>query len=323
MTGYQYRSRIRAADPDYLRPEHLPWLIQLGYRHIRRNEDIERGIEGAHRRGPRDDAQDFRDNLLKLLADSPASEASIFLRDLLSVPELGSAYDYIRRLLRERAEREAEGEPWEPVDVRTFTKEYEAEPRSSHALYRLVLGRLEDLKTQIETGTFSQRTEVQKDALEARLQNLVANDLKQRAKGHYDVVREPEGDYKKRPDIGIFHNALPSTSIEIKWADSWTYNQLVAALEDQLIGQYLRGNDCRHGILLMGNHDPGHLWWPDDGRELSFAELTQDLQQKALAILQNRYELSGLRVVGIDFTTDTAPKPRRAARKKAKSSIAA
>jgi hypothetical protein len=321
MSGSRGETFVASNDPDYLRPTNLKWLIRLSYRHIRRSDDIDRANKGVYTPEARDNAQDFRNTLLKLLADDPTPEASAFLQELLHAPELTDSRPYIRRLIYGRAEQEAEGVPWEAIDVRTFAQEYETEPRSAHALYRITLDRLTDLAHRVEAGDASPRRELLPNASEPQYQSWCAERLKQQSRDRYAIERESEVDYQKKTDIRIIRNSLPRTTIEIKWAHSWSYNELVAALEDQLVGQYLRSDDCRHGILLLGNNDAGRHWEPDDGRKLTFAELVEDLKARARAILESRWEIYGLSIVSMDFTDNTAPKPK--AKKEAVASVAA
>lgn len=83
--------------------------------------------------------------------------------------------------------------------------------------------------------------------------------------------------------------------------------QWLTALEAQLIGQYMRSNQSKHGILAVANADPNHRWKPGDGRRLTFVELTEDLTARAAELLQRRWDIEGLSVVSIDFSSATAP----------------
>jgi hypothetical protein len=75
-------------------------------------------------------------------------------------------------------------------------------------------------------------------------------------------------------------------AIEIKVAESWSLQQLEAALEVQLCGRYLQAKNGRYGILLLVHQDARPKGWenPSSGVFLSFSAVAAQLSDRALII---------------------------------------
>jgi hypothetical protein len=72
-------------------------------------------------------------------------------------------------------------------------------------------------------------------------------------------------------------------------------------LEEQLVGKYLRDQNSRHGVLLLGNMGGKDFWIGPDGNKLAFEELTNRLNEEAEKIVSSNPRISILAVVGLDF----------------------
>ena len=92
-------------------------------------------------------------------------------------------------------------------------------------------------------------------------------------------------------------------SIEIKIAESWSLNQLIEALQDQLVGQYLSQVNSRYGVLLLCSMGtPRVEGWKNDDHQLgNFADLVEYLDTLAKDIAKQRADIAALSVLGIDF----------------------
>jgi hypothetical protein len=92
--------------------------------------------------------------------------------------------------------------------------------------------------------------------------------------------------------------------IEIKLADSWTIPELLERLENQLIGQYLRPANIRHGIYALGNTGKKKGWkMPESGELIDFQALILLIQNRAVSLqIERRAEVDGIEVIGIDFS---------------------
>lgn len=290
--------------PSYKRADSLMRFIPLCFTHIRPEEDIDHTSGVIFTRIARDEAQHFRGTLLGFLAESKEPHAFQRLQELLINPLLESRKDYILHLLDEKAENDAEPVAWRSQDVVTFMSKHEAPPRSSDDLFWIALKRFVIIKDSVENTDFSQRRDLRHDDPEEALQAWLAQQLENRAKEIYNVVREPEVDRKKKPDIRLFTAGLNPVTIEIKWAHPghWSYTTLEKALYDQLVGFYMKANSSRHGILVLANYDAKRHWQAHDGKLIGFDQLILLLKEHASSVLKNRMDIDGLEIVGIDFT---------------------
>lgn len=291
----------RLDDPSYKRADSLMRLIPLCFKHIRPQEDIDRTSGVVYTPTARDEAQHFRGTLLGLLAESKEPHAFQKLQALLENPLLESRKDYILHLLDEKAEKDAEPAAWRAQDVAVFMHKHETPPRSADDLFRIALKRLEQIKDSVENTDFSQRRDLRPGDPEETLQAWLARELEKSGKEIYSVVREPEVDRKKKPDIRLFTVGLNPVTIEVKWAHDWSYNELEEALHKQLVGQYMKANSSRHGILALATFDAKRQWQPPGGTMINFRQLLEILKDQANTVVKGRTDIDGLEIVGIDF----------------------
>lgn len=212
--------------------------------------------------------------------------------------------------------------PWAPVDVVQFEERYERPVRSSNDLYEVACSRLASLKYELERDDFSNRDLLRQDERDRAQEKLVqvwfAREFSNAARGQYTVHREEEGMEGDKPDIRLAsEKADGPTSIEIKVADSWEYDELVNALEDQLVRRYMRAERSRHGVLLMTWHGKQPTW-SDGNQELSFQQVVERLREKASEVRASDGGIDGLSVVGIDLTAGR-PTVRKKGKRKRKS----
>jgi hypothetical protein len=139
---------------------------------------------------------------------------------------------------------------------------------------------------------------------EKELQVWLAGRLMRESRRRYNVVREPEVDLKKKPDIRLENNKAGVVSIEIKPVGGkfrYTFDSLKRTLNDQLVNQYLRAVNSRHGILAV-IMVARKSWRPLGEGRLNFMQLIQKLNEYAKEIQANNIEVEQLKVIGIDCT---------------------
>lgn len=305
LSGQHTLAPLLLNDPDYLSPACLQRLIPLAFRYIRPEDDLERQSGVAYSPSARDDAESFRDWLLSQLAASDLPEAAGVLQDLSDEPELDDLRDRILHLAGERRTRLADLPPWRPEDIREFTYNHETDPRTHHDLYRIAGKRLSDIELSVKAAVHSARNDLQQNSPEADLQEWLARQLDHKSKKRYSVVREPEIDPKKKPDLQVHYLSIPAVPIEVKWADEkhWSGPKLFECLRNQLIGDYLHPHDTRCGFYVLGHKGTKKRWRHlDDDRWLGFGELIEALQKHADSIVDGRADVSEVTVVGIDFS---------------------
>jgi hypothetical protein len=137
----------------------------------------------------------------------------------------------------------------------------------------------------------------------------------------YSVEREPHVVDENEPDIRARAANDASVPIEIKVAESWTFEQLEAALVDQLCGRYLRAKEGRHGILLLVHQKMRPRGWASrkDGRSLDFAEVVEHLRLLAKSIAGEDAESPQPEIAVIDVSSCAVAKPKGQKRARTKS----
>jgi hypothetical protein len=118
------------------------------------------------------------------------------------------------------------------------------------------------------------------------VQRWVADRMQLKQGRSYSVEREVHVANEKEPDIRLRAKATDaSVPVEVKVAESWTLDDLEAALTTQLCGRYLRTREGRHGILLLVHQRARSKGWEArDKSMLSFDQVVKHLQAMAVAI---------------------------------------
>jgi hypothetical protein len=287
---------------DFERVEILRQLVPLVSRHVRIEEDNIH--EGGYEPDARDHAETTRGYLLGRVCDTPGRAAfdtlMAFSREL---PHERSRHRMIFLAYR-RAAADAEQAAWLASDVPSFAEQAEREPHSARDLFDLACSRLDDLKLDLEEGDASEARILRRVDQETELRTWFANRLRQAARGRYSVPPEEELADATRPDLRIHAPAVDAPiPIELKIADKWSYAELVERLHNQLVGQYLRDVRSKFGVFILVWRGTKKKWREaESGRQFSFGNLLERLEAEAEAILRDRYDLEGIRMVGIDLT---------------------
>ena len=178
------------------------------------------------------------------------------------------------------------------------------DPKTDRDLFRIVCRHLDEIKNAVERADKSIRFEMHKEYDERKLRIWLACKLQERSKKRYTVPQEEEIDRRERPDLRIEKPGMASVSIEVKWADKkWTLPQLLERLENQLIGQYLRDDQSRYGIYLLGYIGRKKTWDAlDASSHLSFEQVVAMIGTRARAIVAERRNIEDIAVISLDFT---------------------
>ncbi len=283
--------------------QHLEQLVRLSLIYINPAEDNPLR-DGPYSPNARDHAQNFRRWVINLLGKKEGRDAHDALHRLGDDPELPEAWrDQFKGMAETHAENATERPPWSENQVIDFAALHERDPATAEELYRIALDRLDDIKADIERGDFSDRALFEPGMAEEAMQKWLAGRLRRESRRRYSVVREEEVDKRKKPDIRLHNPRAGYVSVEIKPVDDsrYTYNELVDALENQLVGQYMRAAGSRHGVLVIGMLEV-RRWDPGDGSgRIGFADLIKRLNDKAAALVRERSDIDGLKVIGIDY----------------------
>jgi hypothetical protein len=234
----------------------------------------------------RDKAEDARGAAFKQLTEIPGPATFNALLGLAEVPGFPISPRRLRALARERASKDAEAAPWPPGEALAFEDKCETLPQTPLDLQRLLLARLADLQHSLLHDDFAQGSTLCGLTSERAVQNWIGDHLRRSQGRSYSVEREPHVVDEKEPDIRARSANDASVPIEIKVAESWTFEELEAALVDQLCGRYLRARGGRHGVLLLVHQKARSRGWisSKDGRRLDLAEVVERLRVLAKSI---------------------------------------
>lgn len=104
--------------------------------------------------------------------------------------------------------------------------------------------------------------------------------------------------------------------IEVKIGDNWSVSELEAALDRQVIGQYLRHRSCSAGCLLVTYAGRKGFEEPGTGVAMTFEQVMARLKAKAAlteGAEQGRIRLS---VMGLDLRSPLPASPHKANKSK-------
>lgn len=278
-------------------------LIPIVHTYIRTENDIHH--DGAYTVGRRDHCQDLRRSLVAWLGVIEGAETVEALQRFAGESWFEDQAEWIKHLAEHRAVEDG-ARALSVEEAVALVYSLVLQPRTSADLFDIALSRLEDIRLYLADGEFSVRSlynPKEGHILEEPVQNLLAQQLEEGRRTQYTVSREPEVTRKKKPDIRLAHPSCEGpVTIEIKIAERWTIAQLEAAIRDQLIGQYMRDNNSRYGVLVLCSSGPPKPWkHATSGQTFGFAELLEHLCRFAEDLVRHRLTVSGLRVVAIDF----------------------
>jgi len=295
---------------NYKNARHLRQLYFVLHDNIRRKDDIERAGKGVYSPGLRDDAQDARNTVFKLLSEIPGKETYLALKEIAeNYPEIETRTWMMTHAVG-RAIQDSDLPAWQPNDVKDFSREAEVLPSDHRQLFELACSRLLDLKDDLENGDTSIADILVNATKETQLRNFVGGWLRDRAKSRYVVPQEDELADAKRPDLRFlttgFDGPVPT---EVKIADRWSGPKLFERIENQLCNDYLRDKRSSNGIFMLLRNGKQASWAnPENGDTLDFSELCQALQDHAQALIVSRADIEAIKVIGIDLVVRSTPK---------------
>ena len=253
------------------------------------------------------EVQRLMNNIPGILASLTGKAAHAALVELASEHAGTRLGAWLQGVVSDHASAEAERRcVVSPTDLPAIGEVYCREPRTEGELFAQVLARLEELREGIQTGPFSDRALFSPGMDEKKLQLWLAAQLRdtprRRFITRFVVHREPQVDQDKRTDIEV-SSAAGKVCIEIKPVDTqrhYSANSLTDTMRNQLGGQYLRGRNSNHGILVLFRLDGKDWEIPDGPARGDFNKLVRYLERQADAIKMHDAGIDGLQVLGID-----------------------
>lgn len=294
-------------------------------------DDVERPEGVSYSPGPRDNAERFRGAIISGIAAATSQTAySALERIRQAMPAGDFTVEYIKKMQFELRERQFTREPLPQVKYAKFEEDFRGNVTGTTSFAMAVHADLRAVKYDVERGEHSLRSffsevnftrannkgaEGEKAglALEAHFQRLMASELNHHARARYSVTLESQTAEAKRRDILCSKDDWRA-SIELKMSARWDLTDYLVALEDQLVGQYMRHNNATAGFLVVVLQTKGRQWTdPKTKKKLNFQQILAILSVKAQE-LEEKDRTRYLRVIGIDATT---PDDFRAATNKA------
>lgn len=286
---------------------HLKTLYALMYQHIRADDDINRAGGPGYTPELRDDAQDGRNELFGLLAETPGKEAHVALSELVRDHPDPRYRLWMAKQAYKRAELDGDLEAWTSEQVSEFESNLTRTPATQRQLFDLTLERLLDLKEWLEWGNDSPYITWQRAKDEPEMRKLVTGWLNQNWHNSFTTAQEPELANSQRVDIWLQNPSVKSPiPVELKLLDKgWTGPKLCERLRNQLVGDYLRESSEGQGVMLLvwqGSNSKPERRWRINGTLVGVAGLRDALKDYWLSISNSFPRVADIEIVVIDLT---------------------
>jgi hypothetical protein len=266
---------------DDQRAKLLGQLVRFAYDFVCPRDDVRH--QGAFTPGQRDRAQDARNILLDALLTTKGQKAHEVRVLLAQQTNFSHWKDRLIYYSRERVASETEPATLSEINIREFLVTAELPANTRDRLFDVMLGRLEQIKHDIQNHDFSDRGMLKRIDQESDMQLALALKFEQNAKGLYSVAREEEVANAKKTDIRLQSKSCnQKVAVEIKLAEKWSVVQFEKALQKQLVEKYLRHENCRGGCLLLTLANPKRTWrHPQTNVVMSFEQVIEHLKERA------------------------------------------
>lgn len=308
VTKLMYVSRLEENGPKfgyYQTVEHLKSLYVLAHRYIRAKDDINRAGGGVYSPNLRDDAQDARTGLFKLLTEISGKAAYTAIKQLTHEHPDPNRRPWMAKQAYKRAEEDGDLQPWTADQVSAFNKSQTIMPATHHQLFDLAVHRLLDLKNWLERGNDSPWRTWKRVESETEMRTLVAGWLNQHCRDQFSTAQEPELANSQRMDIWLQSTKVRSpVPIELKLLDKgWTGPALCERLRNQLAGDYLREETAGCGVMLLVSlgKNPSKRWSIGE-QKVKLSDLDIALKEYWREISPDFPGVDAIEVVVIDLT---------------------
>ena len=187
------------------------------------------------------------------------------------------------------------------AELRSISSPFLSAPGTEAQLYEQVIARLEEIRTNLEEGPFSERDLFTATMPEKFLQRWLAAKFRDTQNIRFSVHREEEVDDDKKTDIQLSCPA-GNVCVEIKPVNSgrgYSANSLTSTLQTQIVEQYLRGRNSSRGILVLMQLDEKVWDIPGGQKGQPFTALVHYLEDQAQAIKRSAAGVNELSVFGI------------------------
>jgi hypothetical protein len=178
-------------------------------------------------------------------------------------------------------------------------------PATHRQLFELVVCQLDDLKAWLEYGNDSPYQTWQRAESENEMRKNIAGWLNHGHHLQYTIAQEAEIANAQRPDFWVqCPNVCSPVPIELKLLENWTGPELCERLRNQLVGDYLREESARFGIMLLvwrGMHQVQKRW-KINGSRVELNDLASALKLYWNSISGEYPDVDDIAVIAIDLT---------------------
>ena len=274
-------------------------LVIRAYQAVRRDEDISH--DGCYTPSLRDNAQDARSFLFDTLLEVKKPEVLAILHQLASSPEFSHMPDRLRQMAYEIAAQISDAEPYPLASFRKLDRDGAFVPYDNRSLFSAMISRLDAFEHDILHAEDRPIVALRKVDQETDLRPFLANWLRGRDRGVFDFTQEAVVADEKRTDLRFHPKSMSGYgTVELK-RETWTVAELESALKDQLVGQYLKHENCQVGCLLICQREKKRWQNPEGGAMLNLRQVVERLKALAVKITSDQPELH-LTVKGIDYS---------------------
>ncbi len=292
----------RAGTDEYKKIKNLKALYSLINRYIKYEEDIRRTGTGVYSPGLRDHAQDARDQLFKLLQNTPSSESFYALKELASLEFDPNRKSWLNKLATNIAVTCGDIEPFKLDSVLELENSRNINPTSHRMLFDLALLKILNLKDWLENGDDSPYQVWKLAQGETAVRNLISGWLRQQSNHKYVISQENELANAQRPDIRFENtNVVSPVPVELKLLDKgWSGPDLCERLRNQLVGDYLREINAGCGVFLLVAQNCNKRW-DINGQLTSLEDLEDTLDRYWQGIAKDWPDIDTIKVIVIDL----------------------
>lgn len=221
--------------------------------------------DGVYTPDIRDEAESARNRIISALLGRPGQASHQALLSLSEHSLFSYMPDRLRLMARQRTALDSEAPPLSNADYKSWEQNAECPPRNRDDLFLCMMNELEDIQYDVKHHDFTDRDILAPIEDETKILPVLAKKLSDAARDRYQVLREDEVADKKETDIRLLGRHCPDRAVvDVKIGDSWSVTELEAALDRQVLGQYLRHRSCSAGCLLViyagrkGFEEPGN-----------------------------------------------------------------
>lgn len=245
----------------------------------------------------------LKESIPRMLVQLRGAAANRALVDLANQESEPIVKEWLEARIVEHAALEAQHfAPIEPNRLQALGEPFRFEPRSERQLFQQALGRLEEIRKAIEEGPFSDRLLFSLGIPEKHLQLWLAARFLDTTNRRFSVHREEVVDADNRTDLQL---SCPhgNVCVEIKPLDKtrrYSAISLVDTMRTQIVGQYLKGFNSAHGILVLCRLDEKIWTIPGETKGRDFNGLLAYLRDQAESVKRDYPAIEALEVFGID-----------------------